>query len=175
MNYKIFQTENLYLKPTTEDDAEFILALVNSPKWLKFVGDRNVRTVEDARNYIKDKMLPQLEKLGFANYTLVRKADSVKVGTCGLYDREGTKGIDIGYALLPDFEKMGYATEAAKKLLEAAKNDFGIDELSAYTTRNHTDSQKLLEKLDFSVKGRILFPDDEEEMLHYHINLNDIK
>ena len=171
MDYKVFHTENLTLRPTSVEDAEFIFELVNTPKWLRYVGDRKIRSVDDAKAYIELKMLPQLEKLGFANYTLIRKTDNAKVGTCGLYDREGTEGIDLGYALLPAYEKMGYATEAARKLMEAAQNEFGIDKLSAYTTKDHMASRKLLEKLDFTIKGSLTFPDEDEELLHYHINL----
>ena len=171
MDYKVFHTENLTLRPTGVEDAKFIFELVNTPKWLRYVGDRKIKSVEDAKAYIELKMLPQLEKLGFANYTLVRKHDGIKVGTCGLYDREGTKGIDIGYALLPAYEKMGYASEATRKLMEVAKNEFEINELSAYTTKDHLASRKLLEKLNFNLKGSLTFPDDDEEILHYQINL----
>ena len=81
--HKIFETERLILKPTSEEDAEFILELFNTPKWIKYVGDRNIKTVENAREYIKTKMLSQLEKLGYSNYTLIRKADNCKIGLCG--------------------------------------------------------------------------------------------
>ncbi|HSO86523.1 MAG TPA: GNAT family N-acetyltransferase, partial [Draconibacterium sp.] len=66
-----------------------------------------MHTEEDAKQYIKNKIRPQLEKLGFANYTLIRKSDGLKIGSCGLYDREGVEGIDIGFALLPAFEGLG--------------------------------------------------------------------
>jgi len=82
--YKIFETERLILKPTSIEDAEFIFELLNTPKWIKYIGDRNIKTIENARGYIKTKMLPQLRKLGYSNYTLIRKADNCKIGTCGL-------------------------------------------------------------------------------------------
>jgi len=108
-NYKAFETGRLILKPTSEEDAEFIFKLFNTPKWLKYIGDRNIKTVENARAYIKTVMLSQLRKLGYSSYTLVKKQDNVKVGTCGLYNREGLAGIDIGFALLPEYEGKGYA------------------------------------------------------------------
>ena len=149
---EIYETERLRLKPTSEEDAAFIVALVNTPKWLKYIGDRNIRSVEDAEAYIKAKMLPQLKRLGFANYTVTRKSDNTKMGTCGLYDREGLDGIDIGFAFLPEHEQKGYAFEAANKLKDVAFEEFGITEVSAITTRDTLSSQKLLKKLGLKLK-----------------------
>ena len=118
--YKIFETERLILKPASEEDASFIFELFNTPKWLQYIGDRNVKTVEDARDYIKTRMVPQLERLGYSNYVVIRKTDNCKVGTCGLYDREGLEGIDIGFAFLPEYEKKGYAFEGAIELQHVA-------------------------------------------------------
>ncbi len=115
-SYKSFETDRLILKPTSIEDAAFILTLLNTPKWLKFIGDRKVRTLSEAKDYITIKMLPQLQRLGFSNYTVIRKSDHKRVGTCGLFDREGLEGIDIGFALLPDCEQKGYAYEAANEL-----------------------------------------------------------
>ncbi|MEN8248361.1 MAG: GNAT family N-acetyltransferase [Bacteroidota bacterium] len=171
MTYKTFNSERLHLRPTSKEDAEFIYHLVNTPKWIKYVGDRNINSSKDARDYIGMKMLPQLERLGFGNFTLIRLSDKAKIGTCGMYDREGTDGFDIGYALLPDYENQGYASEAAKKLMEVSFSEFNIKRLSAFTTKDHRASIKLLEKLGFKVKGTLDFPDDEEELLHYRIDL----
>ncbi len=86
-NYKTFETTRLLLRPTDERDAAFIRDLLNTPKWLEFIGDRKVRTEEQARLYIRSRILPQLERLGFAHYTLLRKADGKAVGACGLSRR----------------------------------------------------------------------------------------
>ncbi|MGA8855003.1 MAG: GNAT family N-acetyltransferase, partial [Christiangramia sp.] len=93
-NHKIFETERLTIRPTALEDATFIFELFNSPKWLQFIGDRKIRSVENAKNYISERMHPQLQKLGFSNYTIIRKSDNLKIGTCGLYDREVLNGID---------------------------------------------------------------------------------
>jgi len=167
--YKHFETERLILQPTASADAEFIFELVNTPKWLANIGDRNVKSVEDAQAYIRDKMTPQLEKLGYGNYTLIRKADNLKIGTCGLYDREGLEGIDIGFALLPAYENMGYGFESAAKLLEAGVKEFHIKLISAITTKENVASQKLIEKLGLKYIKTIRIPNDEEELLLYSI------
>ena len=167
--YKHFETDRLFLKPTTSADAEFIFELVNTPKWLANIGDRNVKSIEAAKAYIKEKMTPQLEKLGYGNYTLIRKVDNIKIGTCGLYDREGLEGIDIGFALLPAYENLGYGYESAAKLLEIGIKEFHIKRISAITTKENIASQKLIEKLGLKYVNTIRIPNDEEELLLYSL------
>ena len=170
MTYKYFETERLWIRPTTIHDSEFILELMNTPKWIEFIGDRNLHTVKDAEQYIKNKMLPRLERLGFSNYTLIRKLDEVKVGCCGLYDREGVEGVDIGFAFLPAFENQGYGFESANRLIQAAKNDFGLKAVSAITSKNNFASQKLIEKLNLKLVGTTILPNEIEEILLYRVN-----
>lgn len=104
----ILETERLRLRSTSEEDADFVYRLLNSPQWLKYIGDRKVYSIEDARGYIQKKMLPQLERLGHSNFTVIRKSDGARMGSCGLYDREGLEGVDIGFAFLPEYEGQGY-------------------------------------------------------------------
>lgn len=168
-NYKTFETERLILKPTLEADAAFIFRLLNMPKWIKYIGERNVKTVQEAENYIVEKMKPQLERLGFGNYTIIRKTDNVKMGTCGLYDREGLEGLDIGFAFLPEYERKGYAYESAEKLKNVAFSEFGINKISGITAKDNIASQKLLEKLGLKLIGAKTLPNDDEELFVYVI------
>ncbi|WP_148868698.1 GNAT family N-acetyltransferase [Tenacibaculum adriaticum] len=167
--YKTFETARLILKPTQVEDAAFILELLNTPKWIEYIGDRKVYTLEDAKTYIKTRMLPQLEKLGYGNFTLVRKEDNAKMGCCGLYDREGVDGLDIGFSFLPEYEGKGYAFEASEKLKNVAFNEFGIEKISAITTKTNSSSQKLLEKLGLKFVKYTTIPNDEEELMLYEI------
>ena len=171
MTPKSFETERLIIRPTNIEDAPFIFELLNSPKWLKNIGNRNIKTVDDAKAYIENKMVPQLEKLGYSNNTVIRKSDGVKLGTCGLYNREGLDGVDIGFAFLPQYEKMGYAFESTNKIKEVAKTEFGIEEISAITLPENIDSQKLLKKLGLTFQKLIRLPNDPEELMLFHIKL----
>ncbi|WP_422860663.1 GNAT family N-acetyltransferase [Flagellimonas sp. S174] len=163
MDNQNFRTERLLIRPTIMEDAEFICALMNTPKWIQYIGDRQIRTDKDAENYIKNNMTPQLERLGYSNYTVIRKTDNTKIGTCGLYDREGLEGIDLGFAFLPEYEKKGYAFEASQTIVEMATKRFKLDSLSAITAQDNSASQKLLKKLGFEffkttqLKGSELF------------------
>ena len=172
INYKTFETERLILKPISTEDADFILELYNTPKWLKYIEDRNIRTVEDAREYIQNKTLAHLQKPWYSNYTIIIKSDQRKIGTCGLFDRDGFEGIDIGFALLPEYEGKGYGFESAKKITYLAFNVFGLKKLSAITVKENMASQGLLERLGMEQIGTIKLPGDKEELLLYSIKNN---
>jgi len=169
MKYKSFETERLIIKPTDESDSEFIFELFNSPKWIKYIGDRSIKTVEHAKQYIKEKITSQFKKLGYSNYTLIRKEDNHKIGVCGLYDREGLQGIDIGFGFLPQYEGKGFAFEASNKLKDIAFNQFEIKTIVAITNKDNTSSQKLLEKLGLKPNGVTKLPNNNEELLLYKI------
>ncbi|MFT7336385.1 MAG: ribosomal-protein-alanine N-acetyltransferase [Porticoccaceae bacterium] len=164
---KTFETDRLILKPTTVADAEFIRSLYNSPKWIKFIGDRQLNTVKDAENYIQTKLMPQMKRLGYGTYTIIRKSDGEKVGSCGLYDREGVNGIDIGFALLPDFEKKGYAFESVNYLKEIGFSDFKLKQISGITSKKNKASQDLLMKIGLKFEKTIILSNETEEILLY--------
>ena len=164
---KEYHTTRLIIRPTILEDAEFIFKLMNSPKWIKYIGDRKVYSVEEAEKYIQEKMLPQLERLGHSNNTIILKDSKEKIGTCGLFDREGLEGLDIGFSLLPQYEKLGYGYEAAQKLMEVAKDIFKVDKIKAITTKDNYASQKLLEKIGLKNTGVVNLPNDPEELLLY--------
>lgn len=164
-----FETERLILKPSSIEDAAFLVALFNTPKWLKYIGDRNVRTIAQAKEYIRTRITPQFELLGFGSYVAIRKSDQVKIGTCGLFDREGVDGIDLGFAFLPEYESQGYAYEAAMKIKEAGFNAFSLQKISAITTMDNVAAQKLLQKLGFQFQEFIKLPNDDVELMLYAI------
>ena len=162
-----FETDRLLLRPTDDSDADFILTLVNTPKWLANIGDRKVRTLEDAYVYIQTRITPQFERLGYGNYTVIRQADGAKLGSAGLYDRPGVDGIDLGFALLPEYEGRGYALESACRVRDAAFGTFGLETIYAVTIPANAASQKLLEKLGMSCQQMILLPGAQEEIMLY--------
>ena len=149
-DYKQFETERLLLRPTNLDDANFVYTLMNSPKWIKYIEDRDIHSIDDAKVYIKNKMFPLLERSGYSNYTMITKEGQNKIGSCGLYDREGIDGVDIGFAILPNYEGQGFGYEAASKVLESARDVFSLKKISGITIPSNIPSQKLLEKIGLS-------------------------
>jgi len=170
--YNYFSTERLTLRPTSIEDAPFIIELLNSPLWIQNIGDRNVYSISAAENYIKTKMLPQLEMLGYGNYTVIRNSDDALMGTVGLYDRAGTEGIDIGFAFLPQYFGQAYAFESAQRIMEAAVQEFGLKIIGGYTLPSNKASQKLLEKLGLKFVDIRKIPNDKEDIMYYEYRID---
>lgn len=166
---KIYETKRLYLRPTSIEDAAFIFELFNTPKWLRYIGNRNLTCVKDAEDYIVMRMLPQLERSGVSTNTVIRKVDGAKIGTCGLYDREGVEGLDIGFAFLPEHERQGYAFEAAGRILKMAEEDLKIYDVAGVTSKENIASQNLLKKLGLRLTGEIYLPKEMEKVLLFRI------
>ena len=164
---KRLETERLLLEPMTINEAPFILELYNSPNFIKFIGDRNIKSIDDAENYIINKFLPQFERLGYGNFLIKLKADEKKIDSVGIFEREGLEVHDIGFSFLPEFEGKGYGFESAKKLMETAFSELGLKKISAITSKENVASQKLIEKLGLNYLKTIQLPDDEEELLYY--------
>lgn len=148
-SYLFFETERLWVRPTTEEDADFIVAVFNTEGALRFIGDRQIRTREDALGFIKNRTLKQLAEVRFANYTVVEKETGAKIGVAGLYKRPGLELVDLGYALLPEYEGQGFAFESANALKEAAFSHFECNALCAITHPENSASARLLDKLGF--------------------------
>lgn len=162
-----YETERLLLRPMSSEDAEFILDLYNRPKFIQFIGDRNLKTVTDAEDYIKKRFLPQLERLGYGNYLMVTKEGHHKIGGVGIFEREGLEVVDIGFSLLDEFEGKGYAYEAASKIKSVGMNNYGLKKISAITTKDNFSSQKLIEKLGLRFQRWVTIPNDPEELMYY--------
>ncbi len=168
-NIKSYETSRLFIRPTEKDDALFMLELLNTPKWLEYIGDRKVYTEDDALKYIEVKILPQFERLSFGNYVVIRKEDNAKIGTVGLYDRPGLEGVDIGFAFLPEYEQKGYAFEAAEKLRDVGFNDFNLTEINAITVVENESSRRLLERLGLEFVKMIDIEGDDAELMFYQM------
>ena len=166
-NMKNYETERLILKPASLDDAGFFLKLYNMPKFIKYIGDRDLRTEQDARNYIMNRFLPQLEKRGFGNYVVILKENDKKIGAVGIFEREGLDVLDIGFSFFEEYEGKGYAYESAKKLKDAVKTQFAVEKLSAITTKDNFSSQKLIKKLGLIFQKYITLPNDPEELMYF--------
>lgn len=165
---KFYETERLIIRPTNISDAQFVFDLVNSPKWLKYIGDRNVNSLAKAQAYIEDRMLPQLEKYGYTNNTIIKKSDNIKIGSCGVYHRDGMENPDLGFALLAPYEGQGYGFESANKILKIAVKEYELHIIDAITTHANLASQKLLLKLGFNYKANINLPNDPEQLRLYN-------
>lgn len=149
----ILRTPRLDLRPVAAADAVFLAALLNDPAWLRYIGDRGVRTVADAGRYIESRIWSQYDAHGFGMYVMELRAASQAIGTCGLVRREFLAGPDLGFALLPAWVGQGYATEGARAVIGHAEGSLGIDPLYAIVRSDNTRSVGILGRLGFSHQG----------------------
>jgi len=160
----ILETDRLILRQFTTDDAEFILELVNEPSFIQNIGDRGVRTLEDARSYILRVAVASYEKNGFGLYLVRLKESGQAIGMCGLIKRDGLEDVDIGYAFLPKFWSKGYALEAASAVRDYARGVIGLKRLVAITDPENQGSIRLLEKIGLKYEKMVRLSDDDIEL-----------
>jgi len=154
----VLETERLLLRPLTTDDAPFILTLLNEPSFLRFIGDKKVRNLEDARQYILTGPMASYERHGLGLLAVVLKASQTPIGMCGLLKREELPDPDIGFAYLPDFWGQGFAFEAAKAVMNDARESLKLSRILAIVNPDNDASIKLLERLGLKferVKGDV--------------------
>ena len=161
----VLRTERLLLRHMTAADAAFMLGLLNEPSYLRFIGDRGVRTLEAARDYILAGPVDMVHRLGFGFYVVELIETGCAVGVCGLAKRDFLDDIDIGYAFPPQHWGQGYAYEAASAVLAHAKNEFGLTRIVATVRPDTAASIRLLEKLGLRFE-RVLPPAGATPELH---------
>jgi RimJ/RimL family protein N-acetyltransferase len=161
---KVLETERLVLRRLTVEDGEFMLELLNDPSWLRFIGDRKVRTLDAARDYITNQLVAMYERFGFGLYLTELKGDGVPVGICGLIKRDALEDVDIGFAFLPKFRGKGYAYESASAVMAYGKETFGLNRLVAITSPDNHVSAGLLEKLGFNFERMVKLSADGAEV-----------
>ena len=170
---KVLETDRLILRWLSTDDAAFMLELLNDPLWLRYIGDRGVHTLADARTYIADGPVTMYHRLGFGLYLTELKAGNCPIGICGLIKRDFLADVDIGFAFLPQFRAQGYAFEAASAVLGYARHVLGLQRIAAITALDNHASGRLLAKLGFAFEQIIPFPADGEEIKLYGVEWGD--
>ena len=162
---KILETERLIIREIIESDAEFILDLLNQPTFIKYIGDRNVRTVEEAKDFLETRYRKGYEDNGYGLYLVElsthHSALSTPLGICGFVKRDNFEYADIGFAFLPQFEKKGYAFESALAMMKYGREVLKFEEVLAITTQDNESSGRLLGKLNFKFDELIEMPNGE--------------
>lgn len=168
----ILQTERLILRQLTLTDTPFIIELLNTEGWIKYIGDRNVKTAEQARQYLSNGPVKSYAANGFGLYLVALKDKQVPIGMCGLIKRDYLPHADIGYALLPQYAGKGYAFEIAKAVVGFAFNDLKMQHLLAITLPENNGSVKLLQKLGMVFEERFIDEKYNETLDRYGLKNN---
>lgn len=163
----ILETERLALRQLNVHDAAFVLDLLNQPSFIKNIGDRGVRSVTDAENYIKERVIESYERLGFGMYAVELKTDGLVIGMCGLVKRDELPDVDIGFAFLPRYWSQGYAMESAAAVKQYSFQSLALQRLVGITNQDNRGSIKVLEKIGLNYEGTIRLEGESEDLFLY--------
>jgi len=161
----LLETPRLLLEEVALEDTKFVFELLNSPSWLKFIGDRGVRTEQDARNYVIKNFIDCYRMMGYGFYKMTLKEGNLPIGICGFVKRDYLDLPDFGFAMLSAYEGKGYAYEAAIATFEYGKLHLKLNPVLAITTDDNVRSQKLLKKIGFIEIGTVTPPESEIELI----------
>lgn len=159
----VAETERLRVRWLEAGDSAFILELVNEPSWIEFIGNKGVKSLQDAVRYIENGPVAMYVRVGFGLYMVELRDGREPIGICGLIKRDGLNDVDLGFAFLPRFWRNGYAFESAAAVMRYGRTALGLHRIVAILSRDNHRSSKLLGRLGFSFEGTVkLQPDDEE-------------
>lgn len=163
----LLQTERLTLRKLTIDDAPFLLKLLNEPSFIQNIGDKEVRTIDDARVYALNGPIASYKQHGFGLYLVALKGTGEPIGICGLVKRDLLPDADIGYAFLPAYWRKGYALEATTAIKQHAFTVLGHQQLLAIVNPENASSIRVLEKIGLKFKRMVRMTDDAPEICLY--------
>ena len=167
----LVETSRLSLRAFTEDDAAFVLGLLNEPSFIRNIGDRGVRTLDDARAYIATGPMASYVRFGFGLYVVELKAPRTPIGICGILKRDELPEPDLGFAFLPAYWSQGYGLESATAIRDYARATVGLPRLLAIVNPVNDASIRLLEKLGFGFSSMTRLTPDAHEVKLYMCRL----
>lgn len=162
-------TERLALSHASYADCAFIVELLNEPSFRRFIGDKGVRNLDDARRYLHDACLAHYAMHGYGLYRVGLRDDDAPLGICGLVKRDAFPEPDIGFAFLAAHWAKGYAFEAATAVLQEGRQVFGLTRILAIVDSENESSVRLLEKLGFGFERMVRMPGEAVDIRQYAI------
>ena len=168
----VLVTPRLLLRRLTEDDAPFMLALLNDAAFLRFIGDRHVRTEDEARAYIRTGAIASYEANGYGLYLVESKEHGTPIGLCGVLRRDALPDPDLGFAFSAEHRSRGYGKEAATATLDYARRTLGLPRIAAIVSPENEISLRLLRGLGFAFERMVRMAEDEPEIFYLARELN---
>jgi RimJ/RimL family protein N-acetyltransferase len=168
----ILETPRLQLRRFTTDDAAFVLELLNEPSFLRYIGDKKVRNLDDARQYILNGPVASYERNGYGLNVVELKDEHAPIGMCGLLKRAELHDADIGFAFLPAFWKKGLAFEAATAVVHDARERLNLPRILAITSLDNQASSELLERLGFTFERVVKLSADGEQLRLFTLTID---
>ncbi len=160
----VLETERLVLSRLSYDHCEFIFELVNEPTFKRFIGDKDVNSLEDARRYLREGPIESYEKFGYGLFLVTLKNTEEAAGICGLVKRNEFEDPDIGFAFLRRYRSNGYAGESAEAVLEYGFGSLELGRIIAMADPDNESSVRLLERLGFVYEREVRMPEDDHDI-----------
>ncbi|RXK87307.1 GNAT family N-acetyltransferase [Filimonas effusa] len=161
----MLETSQLLIREFAITDAAFAFRLLNTPSWIRFIGDKGIYSISEAQDYIVQRFHKGYEETGYGAWLVLLKETNQPVGLCGLFQRTYLEHPDIGFAFLPQFEGKGYAYEATTATIAYAEEQLRLPCLLAITHDDNDRSVRLLERAGFAYKETMLPPDENKPLL----------
>ena len=165
----MIETARLQLRRFVAGDAAFVLRLLNEPSFIQNIGDRGVRTLEQAVRYLEDGPLASYARHGHGLELVALKESGQSIGMCGLLKRDAFPDRDVGYAFLPEYWSKGYARESVAAVLTQARESLKLPAVAAYVSPGNTPSIRLLEAFGFLPAGRAQVTPGAPEVLVFRL------
>ena len=159
------ETERLLIREFALTDVKFVFELMNTPQYLHNIGDRNIKTLTDAENFLSQKLIKSYSKHGYGLYAVIDKGTNKVIGMSGFVNRDSLPHTDIGFAFLPESMGKGFAYEASNVLMKYAKAKLQLSPILGITSKDNISSQKLLNKLGLKYIKPITLDDEEKEIM----------
>ena len=161
---QVLETDRLLLRYFSADDVEFVVRLLNEPSFIEHIGDKGVRTLEEAKEYLLEGPLGSYERFGYGLNLVELKETGAPIGMCGLVRRDSLDDADIGYAFLEQHWGNGYAMESVEALLTHARETLRLGRIVAIVTPGNSSSISLLEKVGLKFERTIRMSDDDVDL-----------
>ncbi|MEO8634014.1 MAG: GNAT family N-acetyltransferase [Gemmatimonadales bacterium] len=166
---RVIETARLALRRLTTEDAAFMLGLANEPSYLRYIGDKGIRSAEDAAAYLLKGPIDSYARNGFGLYHVSLKEDDLPIGICGLVKRDGLEHPDVGFAFLPAYWSQGLAFEAASAVLDYGRETLTLHRIFAITQPDNASSIRLLQRLGLVQQGVVRMPTDDHDVLLFEL------
>jgi [ribosomal protein S5]-alanine N-acetyltransferase len=142
---QVLATERLVLRPVTARDHPALLAHWTTPEVRRFLFDGGIISADEITEAIEESTR-DFAAAGYGLWLIQEKERPDLVGTAGLRPLERL-GLEIFYSLAPASWGKGYATEAARAVVEHALGPLGLPEVLAEVDEGNAASVAVVERL----------------------------
>lgn len=160
------ESNRLIIRDAILDDASFYYELFNDPDWIAYISDKNLRSVEATRNFLKERLSDKSKMKGLGFFTVVDKSTNEAIGLSSAMLRDKATYVDVGYGFLPKGRGKGFAPEATTMMIQYIKEMFQQDKVCAFTVPENEKSQQLLLKLGFVFVGKQAVISEKEDCVY---------